>query len=189
MGVLHRVAELADRPAGFRPDGAPGFACLVQLPEILGEILATGPRSKKVAGQLARLTAALGPELSILREVPPDDIARVGGSLLGEAIARLRRGEVIRDAGYDGEYGTIRLFRPDELDGTALFAVAGLTVPDREDHDSAERSRVPAAANQASGRRGGAAPAAAPRLTRRRVRCSTGWTRTSTPRLPPPDRC
>ncbi len=161
VGVLHRVAELADRPAGFRPDGAPGFACLVQLPEILGEILRTGPRSKKVAGQLARLTAALGPELSILREVPPDDIARVGGSLLGEAIARLRRGEVLRDAGYDGEYGTIRLFRPDELDGTALFAVAGLTVPDRENHDSAERSRVPAAANQARGRRAGAAAAPA----------------------------
>ena len=162
VGVLHRVAELADRPAGFRPDGAPGFACLVQLPEILGEILATGPRSKKVAGQLARLTAALGPELSILREVPPDDVARVGGSLLGEAIGRLRRGEVIRDAGYDGEYGTIRLFRPGELGGMALFAVAGLTVPGGEDHDSAERPRVPAAANQTSGRRGGAAPAAAP---------------------------
>ena len=34
---------------------------------------------------------------------------------------------MIRDAGYDGEYGTIRLFRPDELGGTsALFAVADL---------------------------------------------------------------
>jgi hypothetical protein len=29
---------------------------------------------------------------------------------------------VTRDAGYDGEYGTIRLFGPDELDGSALFA-------------------------------------------------------------------
>ena len=162
VGVLHRVAELADRPAGFRPDGAPGFACLVQLPQIVGEIARTGPRSKKVAGQLARLTAALGPELSILQEVPLDDIARVGGSLLGEAIGRLRRGEVSRDAGYDGEYGVIRLFQPDELDGTALFAVAGLTVPDGKDQDCAERSRLPAAPTQARGRRDGAAPAAAP---------------------------
>jgi DNA helicase-2/ATP-dependent DNA helicase PcrA len=164
VGVLHRVAELADRPAGFRPDGAPGFACLVQLPQIVGEIARTGPRSKKVAGQLARLTAALGPELSILQEVPLDDIARVGGSLLGEAIGRLRRGEVSRDAGYDGEYGVIRLFQPDELDGTALFAVAGLTVPDGKDQDCAERSRLPAAPTQARGRRDGAAPAAAPLL-------------------------
>ncbi len=162
VGVLHRVAELADRPAGFRPDGAPGFACLVQLPQILGEILRTGPRSKKVAGQLARLTAALGPELSILQEIPLDDIARMGGSLLGEAIGRLRRGEVSRDAGYDGEYGVIRLFQPDELDGTALFGVTGLTVPDGNDQDSAERSMVPAAATQTRGRPDGAAPAAAP---------------------------
>ena len=36
VGVLHRVAELADRPAGFRPDGAAGFTCLVQLPQIIG---------------------------------------------------------------------------------------------------------------------------------------------------------
>src|ERR1700733_4328943 len=36
VGVLHRVAELADRPAGYRPDGAPGFACLAQLPQLVG---------------------------------------------------------------------------------------------------------------------------------------------------------
>ena len=83
----------------------------------MGEILATGPKSKKVAGEVGRLVAALGPELGILRDVPLDDVRRVGGSLLGEGIARLRRGEVIRDAGYDGEYGTIRLFQPDELHG------------------------------------------------------------------------
>jgi DNA helicase II / ATP-dependent DNA helicase PcrA len=29
IGVLHRVAELADRPAGYRPPGAPGFTNLV----------------------------------------------------------------------------------------------------------------------------------------------------------------
>jgi hypothetical protein len=35
--------------------------------------------------------------------------------LLGEAVARLRRGAVLRDPGYDGTYGTVRLFTPDEL--------------------------------------------------------------------------
>jgi DNA helicase II / ATP-dependent DNA helicase PcrA len=160
VGVLHRVAELADRPAGFRPDGAPGFTCLVQLPEIIGEIFGTGPKSKKVTGEVGRLVAALGPELSILREVPLDDLRRVGGSRLGEGIGRLRRGEVIRDAGYDGEYGTIRLFQPDELDGTALFAVTDLSAPARAQKNTAERSGVPQAAPRPEAPRDDAATAA-----------------------------
>src|ERR1700735_5067912 len=126
VGVLHRVAELAHRRAGFGPPGSAGYTCLVQLPEIMSEILATGPKSKKVTGEVNRLVAALGPELSILRDVPLEEISRVGGSLLGEGIGRLRRSEVIRDAGYDGEYGTIRLFQPGELDEAGLFAVTGL---------------------------------------------------------------
>ncbi len=164
VGVLHRIAELADRPAGFRPPGAAGFTSLVQLPEIVGEILATGPKSKKVAGEVGRLVAALGPELSILRDIPLDDLRRAGGSLLGEGIARLRRGEVIRDAGYDGEYGTIRLFQPGELGGAALFTMAGLSPAGADKQNSAERARVTRTASRPERRRGGAAtpvPAAA----------------------------
>jgi len=129
VGVLHRVAELADRPPGFRPPGAAGFTSLVQLPEIMSEILATGPKSKKVVGEVGRLVAALGPELTILRDVPLDDLRRAGGSLLSEAIARLRRGEVIRDAGYDGEYGTIRLFKPNERNEPGLFSLPNPPAP------------------------------------------------------------
>ncbi|MGQ0777324.1 MAG: UvrD-helicase domain-containing protein [Pseudonocardiales bacterium] len=114
VGVLSRVEELADRPEGVRPDGAADFRSLVPLPEIMSEILGTGPKSKKVLGQIDKLTAALGPELVILQDVPLDDI-ETHSPLLAEAVARLRRGEVIRDAGYDGEYGAIRLFEPGEL--------------------------------------------------------------------------
>ena len=160
VGVLHRVAELADRPAGFRPDGAAGFTCLVQLPQIIGEILGTGPKSKKVAAETDRLTGALGPELTILRDVPLDDLRRAGGTRLAEAIGRLRRGEVITQAGYDGEYGTVRLFGPDEGDGSALFAMTDLAAPAPADKNSAERTGVSPAAPRPRARRGGAAPAA-----------------------------
>nr|WP_306745760.1 UvrD-helicase domain-containing protein [Saccharothrix yanglingensis] len=115
VGVLSRVEELADRPSGSRPAGAAGFTNLVPLPEIVSEIVGTGPKSKKVLAEVDRLTAALGPELVILRDVPVDDIA-AHSPLLGEAVTRLRRGEVVRDAGYDGEYGVIRLFEPGELE-------------------------------------------------------------------------
>jgi len=115
IGVLHRVTELADRPEGYRPPGAPGFTNLVQLPQIVGEIMAVGPKSKKVGAEVDRLVGALGPELGILTEAGPDDLRRVGGSLLAEAVSRLRRGEVRREAGYDGEYGVVALFKPGEL--------------------------------------------------------------------------
>ena len=208
VGVLHRVAELADRPAGFRPAGAAGFTSLVQLPEIIGELLATGPKSKKVAREVSRLVAALGPELGILREVPLDDLGRAGGSRLGEGIARLRRGEVIADAGYDGEYGTIRLFQPGELDGAALFAVPAQPPSARGRQDPAERSGVSAAADRPPARRGAAAAASAeglrrgapqtgapqrgaPQTSRRPGpdRCWTGLIASSGPRRRPPGRC
>ncbi|RQW84269.1 UvrD-helicase domain-containing protein [Micromonospora globispora] len=115
VGVLSRVAELADRPAGYRPPHAREVTHLVPLAEILGEINKVGARSKKVEGKLNELIAALGPELEILTRTPLDEIGRVGGELLAEGIWRLRRGEVRRIPGYDGEYGVITLFDPAEL--------------------------------------------------------------------------
>ena len=152
VGVLHRVAELADRPDGFRPDAAAGFNNLVQLPQIIGEILAVGPKSKSVSGVIDRLVASFGPELTILRETPADDLARVGGSALGEAITRLRRGEVKREAGFDGEYGRVRLFGDGELDrAEALFDAPAVLpaatdgspphITERENSPATERGR------------------------------------------------
>jgi DNA helicase-2/ATP-dependent DNA helicase PcrA len=140
IGVLHRVAELADRPAGYRPRGAPAFTNLVQLPQIVAEIVGTGPKSKKVGAEVSRLVAALGPELSILTEIGPDDLRRAGGSLLADAVGRLRRGEVRREAGYDGEYGVVALFGPGELDrADALFDLA---VPEQPASQARAAQRV-----------------------------------------------
>jgi DNA helicase II / ATP-dependent DNA helicase PcrA len=117
IGVLHRVEQLADRDEHAAPPPPTGGAVsnLVPLPEVLGELAASGPSSKTVERSYGKLIAALGSELSILQTVPLEDIARADSSLLAEAIARLRAGRVVRDAGYDGEYGVIRLFDDDEL--------------------------------------------------------------------------
>ncbi|MDS1270446.1 UvrD-helicase domain-containing protein [Lipingzhangella sp. LS1_29] len=126
VGVLHRVEDLADRPEGRRPDGAAGFRNLIPLPEIVGEIVGVGPKSKRVRREIDALTARHGPELAILDDVPLDELEQ-DSAALAEAIRRLRRDQVIREAGYDGEYGTIRLFDPSELpelrqpDTPALF--------------------------------------------------------------------
>ena len=126
VGVMHRVEDLADRtPDAAPPDTAGDTRGLVPLPEILSEIHRVGPKSKRVAQDYEGLLARLGPELHILNALPPEDIGAAAPSLVAEAVARLRRREVIREAGYDGVYGVIRLFRDAELErraqGAALF--------------------------------------------------------------------
>src|SRR5262249_20529470 len=79
------------------------------------------------AAQLDALTERLGPELTILTETPLGEIERAGPLLLAEAIRRLRDGRALREAGYDGEYGVIRLFEPGEPGRPA--ADAGLVEP------------------------------------------------------------
>jgi DNA helicase-2/ATP-dependent DNA helicase PcrA len=122
VGVLHRVEALADRPSGARPAGAAGFRNLIQLPELAGEVLGVGPRSKAVTAVVDGLVERLGPELDILERVPVDAIAKAGSPLLAEAIDRVRRGAVLREAGYDGEYGIIRVFTPTELRSPPMTA-------------------------------------------------------------------
>jgi DNA helicase II / ATP-dependent DNA helicase PcrA len=117
IGVLHRVSSLADRGEAdtLPPPTAGEVSSLVPLPEVLAEIGRTGPTSRTVAHAYDRLICALGPELFILCSAPVEDIARAGSPLLCEAITRLRGRKVMREAGYDGEYGIIRLFDESEL--------------------------------------------------------------------------
>jgi DNA helicase II / ATP-dependent DNA helicase PcrA len=119
VGVLHRVEVLADRSeAEATPPATAGdVSNLVSLPEVLSELVASGPSSKAVERRYDRLLSTLGSELPILESVPIEDIAHGSSALLAEAISRLRAGNVIREAGYDGEYGTIRLFDQTELRG------------------------------------------------------------------------
>jgi DNA helicase-2/ATP-dependent DNA helicase PcrA len=122
IGVLARVEDLADRAAPAQREGQ-AVTHLIQLHEIVGEIEGVGPKSKTVEGKVTALVAALGPELDILTKTPVDQISSAGGELLAEGVRRLRAGQVSRVPGFDGEYGVIKLFQPDELrsTGDALF--------------------------------------------------------------------
>jgi PHP family Zn ribbon phosphoesterase len=50
----------------------------------------------------------LGPELPILGRLPLEDVAVAGFPEVAEAIGKVRRGEVVRDPGFDGQYGSVR---------------------------------------------------------------------------------
>jgi DNA helicase II / ATP-dependent DNA helicase PcrA len=67
-----------------------------------------------VQGDYTSLIRKLGGELDILLETPEEDLRRAGSGLLAEAIRRMRTGRVSIEAGYDGEYGKIRVFSPED---------------------------------------------------------------------------
>ena len=120
VGVFHRMEELADRPSGARPQAAGPYASLIPLPEALSEMLGAGPGSKRVQAEYHRLLRRLGPELTILQDLPLEEIAAAGDALLVEGIRRMRAGEVRTQSGYDGAYGVISLF-DGEADRASVF--------------------------------------------------------------------
>ena len=113
IGVLNRVFELADRETPVR-SAAQKFSSLVPLTEILSEILGSGSGTKKVMGMYNQLLRDFGSELDILRRAPVEDLKK-SSALLAEAVDRMRKGQVRRHSGYDGEYGRISMFTPREL--------------------------------------------------------------------------
>ncbi len=153
IGVSHRVEELADRPDGYEKPGAKAFESLVPLPEVLGASMGCSSTSKKVTKEYMHMISSLGSEFEILRELPLEEIRRVAGNRTAEGISRIRKGEVERIPGFDGEYGIIRLFSAEELENTegqiSFFDVLGVDAhgdgaapgslkPDSEESDSAQ---------------------------------------------------
>ncbi len=110
VGVANRVVELSDRTDLLQRPNRKPFHSLIPLKEILGELLGVGENSKKVAQLYRDQIRMWGPELSILLDLPLARIEGKGDALLAEAIRRMRAGEVLIREGYDGEYGSIRVF-------------------------------------------------------------------------------
>ena len=108
MGVLQRVEDLADRPAGVRPAGAASWRNLLALDEVVAGVTGVGTSSKTVRRTIDAMVELLGPELPILERLPLEAIDKAGFPAVAEAIGKVRRGEVVRDPGFDGKYGSIR---------------------------------------------------------------------------------
>lgn len=120
IGVSYRVNELADKKdLNTLPKTAGKVYSLIPLQEIISEIMQVSASSKSVCNEYEKLINKFGTELSILQDIPTDEISKTS-EILAEAIARLRKGQVIKQAGYDGEYGVIKLFNPNELSNKKL---------------------------------------------------------------------
>jgi len=117
---LHRVDDLADTDEPVVPKGAK-FYYSVPLKELIGQIENVGPNSKRVGERYEKVLTQI-PEMRYLREAGEADLARIGGEDLAQSVLAMRKGEVERVAGYDGEFGIIRVkFKPKKEEQSSLF--------------------------------------------------------------------
>lgn len=133
IGVMHRVEDLAGRSEEdlrleeISIDGIlakvtrsaalpnrPSFVMLVPLQEIIAEAVGSPVASPKVQTPYFRLTDELGGEFSVLLRVPLNEIARVGGTRISQGIDKVRHGDITIDPGYDGVFGTVKIWASGE---------------------------------------------------------------------------
>lgn len=125
VGVMHRVEELASRPeiipkrktdglgvcwyqhpSGKRPD----FIRLVPLDEILAEAYQVGAGSVRVLKGYEGLVSHFGSELAVLLRTPLAEISHTVGERVARAVAKVRKGDITINPGYDGIYGTVKIW-------------------------------------------------------------------------------
>jgi len=110
IGVLNRVAELADRPEGFLPKNVISFKSLIPLNEVIAESIGVSLASKEVSRYYNDLIKNLGSELQILLESTEKEIKEKSSPEIADGIMRMREGKVYIDPGYDGVYGKVKIF-------------------------------------------------------------------------------
>jgi len=130
-GVEQRVEELADRPAGFKPENAIGFMRLLPLSEIITSVLgASSPFIQKVWGIYNELVEKFGNEYTIVMEASKDALTKVVDEKVAEAIIRVRERRAKVIPGYDGVYGKLIIFEENFDDEPAPERVQQLNLTD-----------------------------------------------------------
>jgi uncharacterized protein (TIGR00375 family) len=109
-GVEQRVEELADRPAGYRPENAIGYMHLLPLSEIIATVLGVAyPSVQKVWENYNKLIEKFGDEYTVLINASAEEMAKTVEPRIAETIVKVREEKVKVIPGYDGVYGQLDL--------------------------------------------------------------------------------
>lgn len=107
VGVLHRVAQLADRT----PEEGQKFMRrryrVAPLFDILETQLGLPTTSPKLIAMYYQILKLVGNEFFVLLKAPLTEIAQASTPQIAQVIGALREGNVIVQPGYDGVYGRI----------------------------------------------------------------------------------
>ncbi len=110
IGVMHRIAALADRPEGFTPPNKPKTIHLVPFVEIIAEALGFGAESASVKTEYEKLIKQGKNEFNILLNLSLDELAEFMPQRIVEGIKLVREGKLSISPGHDGVYGKINIF-------------------------------------------------------------------------------
>jgi uncharacterized protein (TIGR00375 family) len=116
VGVMYRVDELADRELGYKPETAPSYIKLVGLAKIIAEAFGVkSANSKKVLAEYENLIKNAGDEISILKDIDPEKLKKVTQPKIVEGIEKVRNMDLIVEPGFDGQYGRVKIFDPEDI--------------------------------------------------------------------------
>jgi len=110
IGVMHRVADLADREPGHPSHSRIPFKNLIPLIEIISQAEEKSTGSKSVWEIYFRFIHEFQNEHKILTEIPIEELSRIAPEKISRGVERMRRGQVRIIPGHDGVFGQIHLF-------------------------------------------------------------------------------
>lgn len=88
----------------------PPFVKLVPLLEIIAEGLGSTVTSPKAKEMFDNLCREFGSEVNALLKTPIEEIEKIAEAKIVEGISRVRKGDIVIDPGYDGEYGKVKIW-------------------------------------------------------------------------------
>ena len=124
VGVMHRVDKLSTRNVEGKIDNGklgirfikhlegkrPPYVMLVPLIEIIAESLSSSVSSQKSLNEYEKLTNNFGGEFGVLLRTKTEAIKKISGSRVAEGIKKVRAGDLVIEPGYDGVYGTVKIW-------------------------------------------------------------------------------
>jgi PHP family Zn ribbon phosphoesterase len=88
---------------------------LIELDKIIAESLNIKSRqSKQVQAEFNSLIKKGKSEMNVLLNLNYEELRQITHPQIVEAIRRMREGRLIIEPGFDGQYGKIEIFKPEE---------------------------------------------------------------------------